>query len=357
MASNATKGLTGATRRELLILDVDHVERVTDKKSLIYSHRAERGTNEARVATMLARTKAGRTANTKPITVRTDGKRPDGAPRYVIVEGNGRHIDAEETNRRLEAAGATDSRGNSLRVRLSAIAEKDLSDSEANYLSLLGNMEHLQDNPDPVELAVRYRRLLALDRDEKGEAYTPETLAEELGVSADNIQRHLAVLGCSTKVQAAFREGKIPLTSGGKSLPDEFAQMERTAQDDALAAMIGAGATSGPAAREAVKAAREGRAVEPKAKNGTADKPLARRVITQIRAALVEDGDTHDGDEPDPEATRDIKLARDLLTVEHGTEKERTRALRALPKHLRGVIAPVLKAGRKAKAAEGEAEE
>ncbi|MDP3766581.1 MAG: hypothetical protein Q8S13_01070, partial [Dehalococcoidia bacterium] len=288
-------------------------------------------------------------------------RREDDAPRYVVVEGNGRHIDAEEANRRLAEAGETDSKGNPMQVRLSAVVEKDLDDSEANYLSLLGNMDHLQDKPDPVELAVRYRRLLTLERTAGGEAYTVESLALDIGVSPDSIKYHLAILGCSPKVQQAFRERTIPLTSGGKPLAASFAEMSRTEQDDALAAMIGAGATSGPAAREAVKAAREGRTVEPKParSNGhNPDKPLARRVVKQLRAALVEDDDAHDGDEPDPEAARDIKLARDLFTVEHGTEKERAKALRALPKHLRGVIAPVLKGTRKAKAeADAEVEE
>lgn len=315
--NNAVRRLD-VVREDLAMLFPEDITRVTTEGHPLYTPRASRPPNAARVASI----KAGGVINS--ITIRRNGDRPDGKPNYEIVHGRGRHIDAEVADRESVAEGGP-------RIRIPCRIKNRMSDAQAVWTMLVENLKAQRDDVDPVETAELMHRYMEF------EGKTVEELSKTTGMAKTTINYHLAILECSTKVQKALRDGPekggIPLTANGQPLPFLFKKMSREEQDKALEEMRANGATRGVAAKEAVKAAKEKRAVS------DAVRPRPPSFVRKWHELIVSDAEEHDGDEPDPEADAQVKLTRTVLEVLAGDD----RAVRRLPKAVRLTVAPLLK--------------
>ena len=182
--------------------------------------------------------------------------------RYVVVNGRKRVRATIAANEQRAVAGL-----DPYTISYAIVQTKD----DADILGLSGAL-NLHGTETPMMRARKAQRLSDL-------GMSKERIANDLGYKTVRaVDDAILLLGCSTKVQNAVDDGVVSPT-----VARDLAKLPRREQDPALDAMRAAGATKGAPARQAVRAAKQGRAIAaspttPRARPA----PLVERIVAQL---------------------------------------------------------------------------
>jgi len=233
MGSDRTRNY-GAKREDLLLFDPEALEVVCDPTHPLYDKRVEEPLEEALVRNIM------RYGVKQSISVRLNGKRPDGTPLVEVVAGRRRVLHAREANRRLVAEGK-------IPIRVPARPERG---DDADVFGVMISENEQRKGDGPVARAEKLNRYLQMGR-------TKDEAEITFGLSRAAIDYHLKLLDCAAPVKAAVAEGRVPVAVATK-----LSTLPREQQGAALKELIAAGATKGTRARAAAKAVTEGGSVE-----------------------------------------------------------------------------------------------
>lgn len=277
----------GGKRRDMLLLDPEDVELVTDEQHALYDPSVAAELDEELVTNVML------FGVLEPVLVGVT-KDDAGGVTVVVIDGRTRTRANREANKRLVKEGKEP-------WPLPAVVKQG---DDADKLGMLVAANLFRRPRSPFTRAEHMRRLLDLGK-------TTGDLQAIFGMSWPAVKYHLALLKCIPAVRKAVEQEKIGMVLAAKELAD----LEPAKQKEALETMLASGVTKGEGAKELAREVKtNGHASDPKAK--AKKRMRARQVLERWNKALA------------PVESRDAKLARAVVSFVLGND----RALKAYPK-------------------------
>lgn len=251
MGSEAGKLKGFAGRKDIVMMEPEHLFIIRDKKDPLYDPRVDEPLEEAMVLSVMAR------GVRMPILARRNGDQLE------VVDGRQRVRAACEANKRLTAEGRPP-------IRVKCVTDP-MGDREAFGDAVMLNEQRRDDSP--LAKARKLGRLLAYD-------YSEEEAGVIFGLSRAGVRNLKLLLEVHDGVQAMVESGKVPA-----SVAIQLAALPRDEQLAEAKRMVDAGVARGMSATEHIE----------KVKRGSAGKgaptPVARmrsrKAISTFRARLA----------------------------------------------------------------------
>ena len=243
-----SKPIAGTSKTDIMLVDPERVEIITDEKHVLYDERIKIPLSEALVRSLM------KIGNKVPINARRDGDR------LIVVDGRQRVRAGVEANRRLKELGREP-------IRLKAVMERA---TEHDLFDTMIATNEIRQADSPLALARKVQKSLDMGR-------TLEECVITFGKEAPALKQLLAVLECAPQVQKAVMHG-LPITSAAK-----LAKLPHAEQVVMLGEMEAAG---GATVREVVKKVQQktgGKVDE------SPSKKLVKKVMHELEAQIAAD--------------------------------------------------------------------
>ncbi len=248
-----SKPIAGTSKTDIMLVDPEMVEIITDEKHVLYDERLKLPLSEALVLSLM------KIGNKVPINARRDGDR------LIVVDGRQRVRAGVEANKRLKELGREP-------IRLKAVMERA---TEHDLFDTMIATNEIRQADSPLALARKVQKSLDMGR-------TIEECAITFGKEASSLKQLLAVLECAPAVQKAVMHG-LPITSAAKlvKLPHE----EQVQMLGEMEAAGGVGGKSG-SVREVTRKVQQktgGKVDE------SPSKKLIKKVLHELEAQIAAD--------------------------------------------------------------------